>query len=133
MEIFNLLETIEDMLENSKTLPFTNKAVLDKEELLDIIKEIRLKLPEELKQAKVIKEAQDIVKEAENRIISMIDEHEITKKAYEQKNKIIENANDMAREISNGTKAYADNILAGVQVTLEDALKVIQNNRKEVK
>lgn len=99
MEIFNLLETIEDMLENSKTLPFTNKAVLDKEELLDIIKEIRLKLPEELKQAKVIKEehdriiekaneeAQDIVKEAENRIISMIDEHEITKKAYEQKNK----------------------------------------------
>ena len=145
MEIFKLLETIEDMLENSKTLPFTNKAVLDKEELLDIIKEIRLKLPEELKQAKLIKEehdriiekaneeAQDIVKEAENRIISMIDEHEITKKAYEQKNKIIENANDMAREISNGTKAYADNILAGVQVTLEDALKVIQNNTKEVK
>ena len=98
-----------------------------------------------MKQAKVIKEehdriiekaneeAQDIVKEAENRIISMIDEHEITKKAYEQKNKIIETANDMAREISNGTKAYADNILAGVQVTLEDALKVIQNNRKEVK
>ena len=145
MEIFTLLETIEDMLENSKEIPFTHKAMLDKEELLEIIKEIRLKLPEELKQAKVIKEeheriiskaneeAAEIVKEAENRIISMIDEHEITKKAYEQKNKIIENANDMAREISNGTKAYADNILAGVQVTLEDALKVIENNRKEVK
>ena len=144
MEIFTLLETIEDMLENSKEVPFTHKAIIDKEEVLDIIKEIRLKLPEELKQAKVIKEehdriiskaneeASEIVKEAENRIISMIDEHEITRKAYEQKNKIIENANDMAREISNGTKAYADNILAGVQVTLEDALKVIENNRKEV-
>jgi len=141
MEIFTLLETIEDMLENSKEVPFTHKAIIDKEEVLDIIKEIRLKLPEELKQAKVIKEehdriiskaneeASEIVKEAENRIISMIDEHEITRKA----NKIIENANDMAREISNGTKAYADNILAGVQVTLEDALKVIENNRKEVK
>lgn len=145
MEIFTLLETIEDILENSKGIPFTHKVVLDKEELLDIIKEVRIKLPEELKQAKVIKdehdriiskaneEAEEIVKEAENRIISMIDEHEITKKAYEQKNKIIENANDMAREISNGTKAYADSILAGVQVTLEDALKVIENNRKEVK
>ena len=138
MEIFTLLETIEDMLENSKEVPFTHKAIIDKEEVLDIIKEIRLKLPEELKQAKVIKEehdriiskaneeASEIVKEAENRIISMIDE-------YEKKNKIIENANDMAREISNGTKAYADNILAGVQVTLEDALRVIENNRKEVK
>ena len=63
----------------------------------------------------------------------MIDEHEITKKAYEQKSKIIENANDMAREISSGTKAYADNILESVQATLEEALKVIENNRKEVK
>ena len=145
MEIFTLLETIEEMLEDSKKLPFTNKAIVDKEQVLDIIKEIRLKLPEELKQAIVIKEehdriiakaneeAEEIVKEAENRIISMIDEHEITKKAYEQKNKIIENANDMAREISNGTKAYADSILESVQVTLEDALKVIENNRKEVK
>ena len=97
MEIFTLLETIEDMLENSKEVPFTHKAIIDKEEVLDIIKEIRLKLPEELKQAKVIKEehdriiskaneeASEIVKEAENRIISMIDEHEITRKAYEQK------------------------------------------------
>ena len=145
MEIFTLLESLEDILENSKNLPFTNKGMVDKEEMLEIIKEIRIKLPDELKQAKWVKEerqrilveaqkeADGIVKEAENRIISMIDEHEITKKAYEQKNKIIENANDMAREISNGTKAYADNILAGVQVTLEDALKVIQNNRKEVK
>ena len=145
MEIFTLLETLEDILENSKGLPFTNKTMVDKEELLEIIKEIRIKLPDELKQAKWVKEerqrilaeaqkeADGIVKEAENRIISMIDEHEITRKAYEQKNKIIENANDMAREISNGTRAYADNILAGVQVTLEDALKVIENNRKEVK
>ena len=54
MEIFTLLETIEDMLENSKELPFVHKAVIDKEEVLEIIKEIRLKLPEELKQAKVI-------------------------------------------------------------------------------
>ena len=79
MEIFTLLETIEDMLENSKELPFVHKAVINKEEVLEIIKEIRLKLPEELKQAKVIKEehdriiakaneeANDIVKEAEKR------------------------------------------------------------------
>ena len=43
---------------------------------------------------KLGKEAEDIVKEAENRIISMIDEHEITRKAYEQKAQIIETANE---------------------------------------
>ena len=98
MEIFTLLESLEDLIEKSKGLPFTTKGIVDKEEILDLIKEIRLKLPDELKQAKWVKEerqrilveaqkeADGIVKEAENRIISMIDEHEITRKAYEQKN-----------------------------------------------
>ena len=145
MEIFTLLDTLEDLLENSRSLPFSNKSLVEKEEMLDLIKEIRLKLPDELKQAKWVKEerqrilveaqneADGIIKEAENRIISMIDEHEITKKAYEKKVEIIETANEMSREIKSGTEQYADNILAGIEVALEDALKVIKNNRKELK
>ncbi len=145
MEIFTLLETLEDMLEKSRNVPFSGKCVVDKEEILDIIKEIRLKLPEELKQAKWVKEerqrilveaqneADEIIKEAENRIISMIDEHEITRKAYEKKFEIIETANEMSREISKGTKDYADSVLSGIEVALQDALKVIQDNRKELK
>lgn len=145
MEIFTLLETLEEALEKSKTIPFYGKSLVDKEEFLDIIKEIRIKLPDELKQAKWVKEerarilveaqkeAEDIVKEAENRIISMIDEHEITRKAYEQKAQIIETANEMSREISKGTKDYADNLLEKIEVVLEDALKTVQNNRKELK
>ena len=136
---------LEEYLEGTKGIPFTNKGIVNKEEILDIIKEIRLKLPDELKQAKWIKEergriiveaqkeADGIVKEAENRIISMIDEHEITRKAYEQKAQIIETANEMSREISKGTKDYADNILEKVETVLQDALKTVENNRKELK
>lgn len=152
MEIFTLLETLEDIMERSKTIPFTDKGIVEKDEVLEIIKEIRLKLPDELKQAKWIKEergrilqesqkeADDIVKEAENRIISMIDEHEITRKAYEQKAEIIETANEMSREISKGTKDYADSILANletaindVMVSLNETITTIENNRKELK
>ena len=145
MEIFTLLETLEDILERGKSVPFTSKTIIDKEELLEIVKEIRLKLPDELKQAKWIKEertrilleaqkeADGIVKEAENRIISMIDEHEITRKAYEQKAQIIETANEMAREISNGTKEHADDLLAKIELVLQDVLTTVQNNRKELK
>ena len=56
MEIFTLLETLEDILEKSRNVPFSSKCIVDKEEVLDIIKEIRLKLPDELKQAKWVKE-----------------------------------------------------------------------------
>ena len=82
MEIFTLLETLEDLLENSKGVPFSSKCLVDKEEGLELIKEIILKLPDELKQAKWVKEerqrildeaqkeANDIIKEAENNIFS---------------------------------------------------------------
>ena len=143
MEIFTLLETLEDILEKSKNVPFTDKSIVSKNEILDIIKEIRLKLPDELKQAKWIKEereriikeaekdADDIVKEAENRIISMIDEHEITRQANERKNEIITTANDMYREYQNNANAYADSMLKEVEETmikLVDSLNSIEMN-----
>ena len=143
MEIFTLLETLEDILEKSKSVPFTDKSIVNKNEMLDIIKEIRLKLPDELKQAKwikeererIIKEAQkdadDIVKEAENRIISMIDEHEITKQANERKNEIITTANDMYREYETNAKSYVDDLLKDVEETmikLVDALNSVEIN-----
>ena len=145
MEFFTYLQSLEDLIENSKKVPLSDKCIIDQEQVTELIKEMRLKLPDELKQAKWVKEerqrilveaqneANDIIKEAENRIISMIDEHEITRKAYEKKVEIIETANEMSREIKNGTEEYADGVLAGIEVALEDALKVIQNNRKELK
>ena len=160
MEIFTLLETLEDLLENSRGVPFSTKVIVNKDDILDLIKEIRLKLPDELKQAKWVKEERQRIlleaqKEADGRIIAMIDEHEITRKAYDQKTEIIETANEMSREISRGTKEYADNILENtenvltdtlgkietnmsealklMQISLEDTLKTIQNSRKELK
>lgn len=159
MEIFALLETLEDILEKSKTVPFTTKSIVDKNEILDIIKEVRLKLPDELKQAKWIKEereriiaeaqkdAEDIVKEAENRIISMIDEHEITKKAYEKKTEIIATANDIYREFSNNASSYADGVLKdvedtmlklcetinNVELSLQNRIETVQEQRKQLK
>ena len=41
MEIFTLLETLEDIFERSKSIPFTEKSIVDREEALEIIKDIR--------------------------------------------------------------------------------------------
>ena len=91
MEVFELLEEIEGLIEDGRSIPFSTRRVVDVEILEQILEEIKRKMPDEMKQAKWIKEertrilqeankeAEDIVKEAENRIIEMIDEHEITK------------------------------------------------------
>ena len=150
MEIFALLEELEDILEESKTVPFTHKSMVDKNEILSIIREIRLKLPEELRDniiSEAKKEANDIVKEAENRIISMIDEHEITKQAYEKKTEIIAEANEVYREFSDNAANYADGVLKdiedtmiklceamnNVEVSLQSKVETIQEQRKQLK
>mgnify|MGYP002519750778 CR=1 FL=1 len=71
------------------------------------IKEERQRILEQAKQ-----EADGVVKEAENRIISMIDEHEITRKAYEQKAEIIETANEFAAVVTGNLKDANGNIFS---------------------
>lgn len=145
MEILSVLETLEDLVEKSIALPFSGRCLVDKEEILEIIKEVRLKLPDDIKQAKWVKEerqrilmeaqkeADAMLKEAENKLASMIDEHEITKKAYEQANEIIANAQKNAREIRLGTKDYADSVLNKVEEILRDTMEVIKMDREELK
>jgi dsDNA-specific endonuclease/ATPase MutS2 len=145
MEVLTLLETLEEMLNRSASIPLTKRTLIDKDELLSVVSDIKLKLPDELKQAKWVKEerqkilvdaqkeANQLIKEAENRIIAMIDEHEITKKAYEQKTEIIESANAFSKDLINGTKKYADDILAELEANLQDKLDIIKDNRKELK
>ena len=145
MEVLTLLETLEEMLNRSASIPLTKRTLIDREELLSVVSDIKLKLPDELKQAKWFKEerqkilvdaqkeANQLIKEAENRIIAMIDEHEITKKAYEQKTEIIDSANAFSKDLINGTKKYADDILAELEANLQEKLDIIKDNRKELK
>lgn len=144
-EILSVIENLEEYIESCPELPFTGKCMINKQEILESVREMKHKLPDEFKQAKWVKderqrilleaqkEANNIVKEAENKIIMMIDEHEITKKAYDQANEIIANAQKTAREIRLGTKEYADNILLKVEDTLKQTIDVIRSNRDELK
>jgi len=145
MEILAILETLEDLIEKAPSVPFSGKCLVDREEVLEIIKEMRLKLPDDIKQAKWVKderqrilleaqkEANNIIKDAENKIASLVDEHEITKKAYEQANEIISNAQKNARDIRLGTREYADSILNKVEDILRDTMEVLKMNREELK
>ncbi len=145
MDIMALLETIEDILERSFTVPVWGKTVVEKDDILDIIKEIRLKLPDEIKQAKWVKEerhrilleaqkeAENVIKDTEGRMMSMVDEHEITKMAMEKAEEIVESAHNTAREYHHGAKEYADEVLAKLEDILRDTIDTIRINREELR
>ncbi|HHT64645.1 MAG: ATPase [Caldicoprobacterales bacterium] len=144
MNLISLLDVLEDELEKGTNVPFASKALIDKEKCLDIIKDIRLSLPEEIKQAEWVKkeqhrilmeaqkEAEAITKETEQRIKALVEESEITKNAYQQSREIVETAQENAKEIRLGAKEYADAILEEVEQYLAEQLEIMRSNRQEL-
>ncbi len=132
--IFDLLDDLEDLLDKSASRPFTKKISIDKDEIFDIIGDIRLSLPGEIKQAqriadncdKIINDAnnkaQSIIKDAEEKRERLISDHEISKKAREEAAVITSEAKDTAREMRIAAVEYADNLLAQTEQTIRAAL-----------
>lgn len=145
MQIMYALEQLEDMIESGTSLPFSNRSLINIEEVLEIIQDIRINLPDEIKQSQWIKEerkkilleaqkeAETIVEEAEVYIRKMVDENEITKNAYEQAEEIIQKAQENAKEIRLGTQEYADSILSKLQSQLNNISHTIDENRNELR
>lgn len=145
MEILKMIDLLEDKVEQSKTIPLLNRALIDREELLAAIEEVRLSIPEDMKQAQFIKEerkriiaeaqaeADEIIKNAKEKTEKMVDEHEITKKAYEQANQIIAAAQKNSRELRMGARQYVDSLFADTDAKLTKAQSIIRKARSEVR
>ncbi|MBB6217824.1 vacuolar-type H+-ATPase subunit H [Anaerosolibacter carboniphilus] len=145
MNVLRLLDELEDIVENSSTIPFAGKTLVDRGDILDIIKEIRIQLPDEVKQAQWIKEerqrilvdaqqeAEAIMKDARTHIEEMVEKDEITRLAQKRAEEIIEQGQAHAKEIRLGARQYADELLAGIEESLEKLGNTIKHNRKELK
>jgi len=145
MDVLNLIDEVEDIVEAGTSLPFTNKVMVDREEILDIVKEIRIKLPDEIKQAAWIKEerqriladaqkdADTILNEAEYKLEELIEEEEIIKIANNRAEEIITKAQTNAKEIRIGSMEYADSLLLETQESLKEIIQLLNVNRKELR
>lgn len=140
-----LLAELEEVIEKGNTLPFSSRALVNPEELLEIIDEIRDAMPSELTESKKIvaerkkilfaaqDEAEHIKAEAEKRLKELIDTNEITKTASAQANEMINNANASAKALKLGTQNYADKLLYTFQLQLKEMNDRVEQNRNELK
>ena len=63
MTVLDLLDEIEEIVETSSAVPLTNKIMVDGNELREIVKEIRQSLPDDVQQAKWIKEQKNNIED----------------------------------------------------------------------
>ena len=145
MDILNLLERIEDIIEEASKFPLSNKVMIDKEEILEVINEVRLKLPDEINRASwVAKERQRILNEAQSEADELIEkvkeqqkylieDNEITRQAQKYATQIVQEAERTASEMKMGAYSYSDEILSKLQEKIREINGIIEQNREVLK
>src|ERR1044072_3678683 len=141
MDVLVLIDKLDDLVHNAKTVPLTDQVRADKEEIYDLLDQMRATIPEEIKQARwIVKERQEmlaeargeperVVKESRGEQPRLISDQEITKQAERQADEIVEDARTREREIRLGAEDYADDILNTLEVNLSKFIAAVRRGR----
>jgi cell division septum initiation protein DivIVA len=144
MEIYELIDALEEIAESSAPIPMTGKCLVNREQVLELTRQLRLKLPDEIKDAAKIKEdkdniikkaeseAQRILKGADAKFSELVDQHEIISAAYKKHNEIISAAQLSAHDIKKSAYEYVDKLLARAESLLGESLGTVSANRREI-
>lgn len=131
--IEQIIEEIEEYVESCKYQPLsTTKIVVNKEELEELLRELRMKTPDEIKRYQKIISNKDailadaqakadaVIAETKTQVQDMVKESEVMQQAYAQANEIVNNANQQAQAIIDSATADANNLrLSAISYTDE--------------
>lgn len=144
MSIENLLDQMENMLVEAARVPFTNKRVIEEDDLAKFLDDLRELMPKELDEAKRIiaerqrildeaqKEAQSIVEQAKSYCIKLTDENLINKQAQEHANELVMQARKTAKDLQVDAVNYADEVFKHVLAHLERTIEVVRQGHREL-
>lgn len=146
MNINENLDLIDDILDGAWTVPLSGgRCVVDIDKVRDALDDIRLNLPPEIKQAKLIvsdrkqiiddarKEADSTIKVAEERARKLVETSEIVRQSQERAKEIIAQTNNQNRELKRATNEFIDNALKNVEESLAAALQEIKATRQALR
>ncbi len=140
MTLDELLEQFDEVLDSGIKIP-GKKTVVDIEKLRAVVDDIRLNIPSEIKQARGIvsdrteiittakREADGIIRSAEDRAKAMVAEQEIVKLAQEKAAEIISNAQTKSREMRKAAQDFVDDLMKRADEGLTSNLAEIRKTR----
>ena len=142
MNVDELLDLLDETLEESTNLPFTGgKRMVDVDKVRDIIDDVRLNMPAEIKQAKAIvndraeivagarREAEGIIKKAEDRARALVDQQEIVRQAQQKAAEMLSAAQQQSREMRTTITDYCENMLSQTEEILARSAAEVKNVR----
>lgn len=146
MTVNDILDTLEDLIDSAWKIPMTNgKSAVSTDEIQNLIDDMRLALPKEIKQSKMIvkdrkdilsdakKEAENIVDEAKKRASILVRDSEITKQAQQQAIQTLAQARTQAKELRETANKYVENMLESIETIILTSAQNFKNSHAQIK
>lgn len=129
---------MESLIANGKPLPLTKNAIIDREQALNLIDELRVAVPEEVRAAKRInqegeriieqaqEEAERVVARAQEQAAFLIGERGLTEAAEAESRRIVADAEDDGDSVRRGADEYAAGVMAALEAEVGRTLRGIE-------
>ncbi len=146
LNIEDVLDQVDDMLDAAWAMPLSGgKIVVDGERLRDMMDAVRASLPTEIRQAKAIvkdrtdivdtakKEAENIIRNAEERRNQILSHEEIVKAAQERANEIQAQTQKRAREMRRSAQEFTEDLLRRTEEVLSQQVGQVRQARASLR
>lgn len=146
MNVDDLIDELYDMIEKAWSLPLSRgRAVLDGEQVRQILDEMRETLPQEIHQARAIvadrsqiladakREAETTVRVAQERAKALVAQDAITREAQQRAGEIVSQAQAKSREMRRATNDYVDDLMKRTDEELAQLLAEERKIRQNIK
>ncbi|SRR6266571_5907226 len=131
MDLAARIQQLEDLVKEAKSMPLSSSALLNREELLELIADMKEQLPEEVKQARWVvrdreellakarREAEVLVEKARGEQTRLVAREAVVEAARDEEERILAEAREQARQIHMEAEDYVDGKLAQFEINLQ--------------
>jgi hypothetical protein len=139
MDILHLIDRLEELFNESRAIPFTHTVMVDEDRMLDIIDQMRISIPEEIKKSQQLTTQRDRIlaqaQEEANRTLALareksdqlVERDSIVQSAQARAEQIIEQARLECEKVKRDADEYALSTLQQIEIELERALIQVRN------
>ena len=135
-----LVERLEALIVNARKVPMTSNVMLEQAAVLDLIDQLRISIPEEVKQAKRVnqdserlvtrarEESDQIIAAAQEQAALLLQDQSILRDAETQAQSSLDRAQTKADETMRGADQYAADVLVRLESDLVKTLSIIKRS-----
>jgi hypothetical protein len=139
MDILHLVDRLEELFNQSRPIPLTHSVIVDEDKFLDLIDQMRISIPEEVKKAQQVftqkdrvmaqaqEEANRTVQLARDKADQLMEKDMVVQESSRRANQIVEQARMDAEGIKDGADKYAHDRLLELEMQLEHIMNQVRN------